>query len=208
MKISLLTILAIVTSFTILVSGCSYKKNEYLRSESDEVKKIDRILWSSLGRYSTWGDYGTVLIHGLLNRDSNSRFLIVARSDTPKILVSRGSLIVNKELYQKIRENYPSIIFSQITKIVQKKIPWESWPNTSEPRVYPPTGDPYDYLYENYFPEVDRTNDWNLYCVEVCSTVDFSFDGSKSYCSEDFYNFLLSISGDESCYLQGLALGN
>lgn len=101
-------------------------------------------------RVDLWGDYGTTLVNGdLFSIERENGRLTIQRTGpfVPPVSI-RGSMIVTPAFRQQLKGEFPYLRFKEV--IVKKvvELHWENWDRNKDPEIYPPEGDPANYLFE------------------------------------------------------------
>ena len=94
-----------------------------------------------------WGDYGSVLRHGLARRECDRLILQRTGPFVPHVSCPYSELIVDNVARASIDSSGASGFKFQpveLEKVVN--IPWETWLGEPEPRVYPDGGEPGSYF--------------------------------------------------------------
>ena len=99
-----------------------------------------------------WGDYGDILWNGITEEvpDGNRSVVTVSRTGpfVPPITLPFGHIIVTEEFRKKIAiEKFSGLAFAPVHYRTVVAVDWQGWDrNAADPRFYPDTGEPEDYL--------------------------------------------------------------
>jgi hypothetical protein len=100
-----------------------------------------------------WGDYGVVLINGIIQESTNGQ-IYYSRTVPyiPSIIENMGHLIIDENVYQVLCSVLPSIQCEMIRIDKLIELNWHTWNiYEDDPQVYPSSGEP-----EGYFDDFDN----------------------------------------------------
>jgi hypothetical protein len=122
-----------------------------------------------------WGDYGNILLRGLL--DNNDEEIKIKRTGPyiPPISICGISTVIVTTKFKELIESSRLLGFSftpiQITKLVN--IDWTNWDlKSDEPKFYPESGEPEDYIDEGQNDEQLLAKVKNLWIMNITNKVD------------------------------------
>lgn len=100
-----------------------------------------------------WGDYGSILVHGMsLHLDRIEGRIQLERAGPfipPVTLPGVGDVIVTDEARRGLEGAVPGLVFRVVEKARIVRIDWHTWSReAAEPPEYPSSGEPEDYLLE------------------------------------------------------------
>ncbi|UCC99720.1 MAG: hypothetical protein JSW66_07510 [Phycisphaerales bacterium] len=101
-------------------------------------------------KLTPWGDYGSILVHGMAHRDDEEGLLQLERTG-PYIpaITAPGihDLLLTDQAKSAISEILPSLEFKPVVKAHIVLSNWHEWDrNADDPAEYPETGEPEDYV--------------------------------------------------------------
>lgn len=130
-----------------------------------------------------WGDYGDILRSGLCDREESSGILLLERTGpfVPPISFPGIPEIVVTDAFKKQLESsgLTGCKFLPVTKRYIAFSDWETWNTKKEPKYYPDSGEPEDYISEKpHSPMLAKKIGtlWEL-SLETVSVVDRKFIG-------------------------------
>jgi hypothetical protein len=100
------------------------------------------------GVYEPWGDYGNILVSGLLDRDETSGLLLIERTGpfVPPISIGglHSPLVVTDSFRRELeRSGLTGFGFQPAVKQRIVRLAWERWDRSAaEPAEYPAEGEP------------------------------------------------------------------
>ena len=104
------------------------------------------------GVYELWGDYGNILISGLVDRDETSGLLLIERTGPFVPPISIGGLhspVVVTDAFRRELEGsgLTGFGFQPVVKQRIVRLAWERWDRSAaEPAEYPAEGEPENYV--------------------------------------------------------------
>lgn len=110
-----------------------------------------RKVFKICGRTAPWGDYGDMLLNGMMSGETfrGDKILEVERVGpfVPPISFPFGEMLVTGSLKSEIESACPDIAFRSTTYGRVTKLDWRSWDMTAEePERYPAGGEPANYV--------------------------------------------------------------
>ena len=95
-----------------------------------------------------WGDYGTVLWHGIAQRHGPTLHLMRAGPFLPPISFPIRGIVIADHFRGDLEDaGFRGLSFGEVVKERIVPIPWTDWDEAApEPRRYPRSGEPADYL--------------------------------------------------------------
>jgi hypothetical protein len=119
-----------------------------------------------------WGDYGHILISGMTSYPRKDGLFQLERSGpfVPPISFPVGAIIVTNEFKEGLcKSGLTGLSFKSIIKSRIVHLEWQKWDrNAEDPKEYPSTGEPEDYILERpHSPDIaDKIGKlWEL-CLE------------------------------------------
>jgi hypothetical protein len=104
------------------------------------------------GVYEPWGDYGNILVSGLVDRDETSGLLLIERTGpfVPPISIGglHSPLVVTDSFRRELeRSGLTGFGFQPAVKQRIVRLAWERWDRSAaEPAEYPAEGEPENYV--------------------------------------------------------------
>jgi hypothetical protein len=104
------------------------------------------------GVYEPWGDYGNILVSGLVDRDETSGLLLIERTGPFVPPISIGGLhspVVVTDSFRRELEGSGLTGFGFQPAVKQRivRLAWERWDRSAaEPAEYPAEGEPENYV--------------------------------------------------------------
>lgn len=121
---------------------------EYESDKTDAIYSMD-------GPEAPWGDYGSILIHGMsahLGRKGGDKGLIQLERTGPFVppitFPGIGDIIVTNDMKQQMEQaGFRGITFRPVEKAHIANVPWHEWDlNADEPKYYPEGGEPEGFI--------------------------------------------------------------
>lgn len=137
------------------------------------------------GRSAPWGDYGDMLLHGMISGHTfwGDELLAVERVGpfVPPISFPFGEMLVTEALKSEIESAFPDIAFRPTIYGKVTKIDWRSWDlGAKEPERYPAGGEPENYIERRkHAPEIAAEMP-ALWAVDVVPRPGVQKEGTKA----------------------------
>jgi hypothetical protein len=122
-----------------------------------------------------WGDYGDLLLKGLLHQEDNQLKIKRTGPYIPPIIVCGINTLITtnnfKELIESSHLHGYSFTPIEISKLVN--IDWLSWDlNSDDPKFYPESGEPEDYIESGLNDEKLRQELNKLWVMNILPKID------------------------------------
>ena len=111
-----------------------------------------------------WGDYGDILRNGLLapnDNDKETREVAIERAGpfVPPITFPLGAIVVTEAAKEQFeRGAFSGLRFARARYAKVVRLDWHDWDKgASEPKLYPASGEPEDYVLSDLPPVWSRT---------------------------------------------------
>jgi hypothetical protein len=137
-----------------------------------------------------WGDYGSILWNGWATEEvhDGQRSIIVTRTGpfVPPLTQCLGQVIVTEELRARMSEaGFSGLAFEPVKYGRVVRIDWHEWDlNATEPRFYPESGEPEDYLLAGTHDAELAAAMPNLWAWKVTSTPGLQVQGTNTFRGE------------------------
>jgi hypothetical protein len=138
-----------------------------------------------------WGDYGDILINGLADPrydDGKLTSLGLCRTGpfVPPITQPFGQIVIVDDLRRELEgTEFTGFEFVKVDLAKGVRCDWDSWDqNADEPRRYPDSGEPEDYIVQGSHDAELLEEIPTLWALSVKSTKDLQVDGSSSFYSD------------------------
>jgi hypothetical protein len=98
-----------------------------------------------------WGDYGSILLHGMSSRDTRSGNLVIERTGPfipPITMPGLSDIVITASARAALESgHFSGAVFKPIIKKRIVHLDWHLWDKTSpDPRKYPAGGEPENYI--------------------------------------------------------------
>lgn len=180
-------------------------KAEDGESKSSKMESNKYILMWDRGKHDAWGDYGTLLIHGLIEDNENGITYYKSNDCNLLVYLPGGQLVIDDNIKKALERRGYQIPFTKINRVILKDIKWTDWSDLSEPLEYPSTGEPEDYFLGDDFRDIGLDTQNLYWCVKECNLDYFHFS-NRCECNDSFKKDLMEIMGDLELYIKFLKI--
>lgn len=136
---------------------------------------------------SPWGDYGGVLVNGLIEATKSIGLQVIRVSRTgpyvPPLTQPFGLIIVTDEFRRELEASQLTgfgFLQTQYGKVI--RLDWQTWStDTDEPMSYPETGEPEDYILGRPHDPTLLAQMPRLWALAVRPTSELQVQGTRSF---------------------------
>jgi hypothetical protein len=145
-----------------------------------EIKNID----------TPWGDYSDTLLAGSSYEENGMLHIERTGPFVPSIIISGISDIIVTDKFKSLieKENFSGISFQKVIKKKIVELHWENWDKTlDEPKEYPETGEPEDYIELGIHSEKISNQIGDLWKMDLIAIGKTDRNSNASFPNQDIW---------------------